>query len=378
MLFFDYASTAPPDEELYNKAFALAQTAFANPSSRHQAGIEAKNTIEELRRRAAAVLDVPADTLTFNSGATEGNQFIMLSQLAAPGRGVVLVNESEHDAVYENFFTLKKFGFTVKSLPNDSCGRLTPETLLKRLSDDTRLVAVMLVNNETGAVNDIAALNQALRGYERQQGLPPVHLHVDATQALGKIDFNLQTLGCDSAVFSAHKAGAPRGGGLLYLKKPRPAFLKGGGQEHGLRSGTENLLAIAGMTFALEKYYKTRCPLIPNGFIIKELQKLGALILPPGREAHPNYFIPYIINCAFPPLPGEVVVRALSKRGVYISTGSACASNKKKNLRPLTAAGIDSSTAAMAVRFSYGAHTPAVSAEEMLAILKEVLQALRF
>jgi cysteine desulfurase len=300
----------------------------------------------------------------------------MLSFLASvSGQNDILINASEHDAVYQNFLTLQRFNYKIKIINNNSLGQVTPPILAKKLSEKTKFVAVMLLNNETGAINNIAALAKIIDSYASEHSIAPIHLHVDATQALGKINFDINKLNCDSAVFSAHKVGGPRGSGLLYQRKARPSLLSGGGQEFGLRSGTENIFAIAGMVLALEKNY--HC-INNNGqvmhYFMQQLSKLGAIILPGERLENNEQFCPYIVNCAFMPLPGEVMVRVLSKVGVYISTGSACASNKKKSLRSFNAMGLNANVSSCAVRFSFN---PAVSLPFMQGLINRLTKALK-
>ncbi|MCL2519569.1 MAG: aminotransferase class V-fold PLP-dependent enzyme [Spirochaetaceae bacterium] len=375
MHYFDYAATAKPDEAIFKEAGRLALSHFANPSSSHQLGRQAKILIEELRNRAAMALGVAGHTITFNSGATEGNGAVMLSFINNLSKGEILLNAGEHAAVYENFKLLKNFGYTVKELVAAG-GLITPELLQKKLTKQTKLVAIMLLNNETGLINNITQLAATIRDYEAAEGCR-IHLHVDATQALGKINFDITKLDTDSLVLAAHKAGGPRGSGLLYQKKWREPFLGGGGQELGNRSGTENLLAIAGMVLTLEKYYNVKESRHNENLLINGLQDLGATVLPNLRLIKPENFCPYIVSCAFSPLPGEVVVRMASEHGLYISTGSACSSNKKTDLRALTTAGVSEQLAKQAVRFSYSPATGKEEVKVMLAVLKEVLEKLR-
>lgn len=374
MLYFDWASTALPDRALWEESLQEALHYSGNPSAAHDAGKEARAFLEDLRARAAKALHADSpQQIYFNSGATEGCQFVFLSLLASPSRGRIIVNSAEHAAVYENALALKAFGFEVRQLNPNQNGHIEPEKLAKALTPDTKLAAVMLVNNETGAINPIAKLSQNLSEYESQTG-KKVWLHMDGAQALGKTGVDLQRLACDSAVFSAHKIGGPRGSGLLYLKNPRPALLRGGGQESGIRSGTENIFGAAALVKALEKVCGAARPRETEKFLLQEIVKLGGLLVPQSRQTRQELFCPYIISAAFPPLPGEVLVRALNNLDVAVSAGSACSAHKNIKTRALTSMGVPPKLAEQTVRFSFSSQTDLNQARQLISRLKQALK----
>jgi cysteine desulfurase len=252
---------------------------------------------------------------------------------------------------------------------------VTPSALANAVTEDVHLVSAMLVNNETGAVQDLKALVAAVR--ERTEGRRRVLFHTDAVQALGKVPFSLRDLGVDAASFSGHKFGAPRGVGALYLRTgAAPGFLAaGGGQEAGRRPGTENIAGAAAMALAAE----TRARGLSGesaaasdlmAALIDGIRGLkGAWILPTVREARDTRFSPYILLAGFPPLPGEVVVRTMDAKGFCISMGSACSTLKKDHTRVPVAMGLPEETARAAIRISIGHSTTRAEIDAFLDAL---------
>jgi len=236
----------------------------------------------------------------------------------------------------------------------------------------------MLVNNETGAVQDVAAVSRAVR--EASRGGRRILVHTDAVQALGKIRFSLKDLDVDAASFSGHKIGGLRGVGALFLRENTSAgFLSvGGGQERGRRPGTENLAGICAMTVAAEKRLlsleKDRAAAHENTRrLIHGLREIkGAWIFPSAREEDDTArYSPYIVSAGFPPLPAEVVVRTADSRGYCISTGSACSSKKKDRTRVPESMGLSHETALAAIRVSTGPSTTAAQIDGLLAVLRQ-------
>ena len=250
--YFDYAATSLPDKEILEKALAMSLEYSGNPSSVHQEGIKAKNLLEEMRNRCAKVLGVKAENLYFTSGGTESDHIPFLSLLNRPNKGSIVISNIEHPAVREIAESLKKTGWKVINAPCNNLGIVEPETVISKLQDDTALVSVMTVNNETGAIQPIYEIAVAIESHCKGQRKPK--FHTDCVQAIGKIPVQLGAKGIDFAALSAHKFYGPRGVGLLYAANQTESFLKGGGQEKGLRSGTENLFGIIAMTLCLEKY----------------------------------------------------------------------------------------------------------------------------
>ena len=370
--YFDWAATSPADEDILKQAVELTLKAWGNPSSSHAVGKQARELLETARERAAKALGVPASTVYFTSGGTESDQIPLLAQLCKPAKGTVLISSVEHPAVREQALALKNCGWNVVQLPVDKNGIVTAEAVTGCLTTDTTLVCIMAVNNETGSIQPIYEIADAITAWAAGKRKPK--LHVDCVQAAGKIKLNLAHAGIDSAALSSHKICGPRGTGILYMKDPIDVFLRGGGQEKGIRSGTENVLGAVAFSLALERYYNKEKPELveASAKFVEALSELkGCTIVPPGRLQNPELFSPYVVQAAFDHIPGNVMLRALDAKGFYISTGSACSSRKSK--RPvLEAMHITPQISENAVRFSFGPHTTVKAIDELLCAVEEV------
>ena len=370
--YFDWAATSPADEDILKESLNESLEYWGNPSSTHAVGKKARELFESARARAAAALGVKAETIYFTSGGTESDQIPLLAVLAKPNKGRVLVSSIEHPAIREQAEALKNCGWDVVQIPADSDGIITPEAVTSLITNDTMLICIMAVNNETGVIQPIYeiadAITKACEGKRRPK------LHVDCVQAAGKITLNLGYKGIDSAALSSHKICGPRGIGILYMKDAIEPFLRGGGQEKGLRSGTENVFGALAFSKCLERYYnkqKTSDVERTNSFVEKLAALPGCTIVPPSRLEKPQLFSPYVVQAAFKNIPGNVMLRALDSKGFSISTGSACSA--KKNKRPvLEAMHVDPKLRENAVRFSFGPHTTDKAVEELLAAVAEI------
>ena len=370
--YFDWAATSPADEDILKQAVELTLKDWGNPSSSHQVGKNARTLLEQARDRAAKALGVPSGTIYFTSGGTESDQIPLLAQLCKPAKGTVLISSIEHPAVREQALALKNCGWNVVQLPVDKNGIVTPEAVTGCLTSDTTLVCIMAVNNVTGSIQPVYEIADAVTAWAAGKRKPK--FHVDCVQAAGKIQLNLAHSGIDSAALSSHKICGPRGIGILYMKDQIDVFLRGGGQEKGIRSGTENVLGAVAFSLALERYYNKEKPELVEAsarFVESLAQLKGCTIIPPGRLQNPELFSPYVVQAAFDHIPGNVMLRALDSKGFYISTGSACSS--KKNKRPvLEAMHITPQLSENAVRFSFGPHTTPAAIGELLCVVEEV------
>jgi cysteine desulfurase len=369
--YFDWAATAPPDH--------FHDTCpFGNPSSPHSEGRAARDALENARARCAAVLGVPSDTVYFTSGGTEANAIPLFSCLARQTNGRLLTSLGEHSSVTENMQTLERLGKPVGGIPIDSTGRVTPALLSPTLEKyrDARFAAIMAVNNETGAINDM----DSLRGVIRKNAASPIHLHCDMVQAAGKLPLDIIGWDIDSAAINAHKIGGPKGIGLLYLRRPLEALYSGGGQERKIRPGTENVAGALALAHCLES---RAAELHGDGItaarsrwqhLLSALAQIDRCrLIPADREFDDERFSPYIAQVGFRDIPGEVMVRALDDKGFAVSTGSACTSASPE--RPVLAAmGIEDSLRLEGIRISQGWTTTDEDIELLLAAIKEVLR----
>ncbi|HUZ17302.1 MAG TPA: cysteine desulfurase family protein [Spirochaetia bacterium] len=379
-VYLDWAATAIPDRELIESFDSVASRVYGNPSSRHSAGREAAALLSESRRRLAASLNTSPESVYFTSGGTESNNMVFLSMLAHEQRGGVVITGIEHASVYEPAQMLKRLGFPLRIVAARTDGSVRAEDIESALDPETRLVSVMYVNNETGAIQPVAEVARAIRAFERRSGAR-IHFHCDCVQAFGKIPVDCAELGADSFALSAHKIGAPRGAGVLVVRRPLSPLSVGGGQESGMRPGTENLAAIYAMAEGAERRCRELRHTLTNARarkaeLVRALNAIeGCHLNPPEAGEHPDRFTPYILNASFPPLPGEVLVRVMSDRGYAISTGSACSSRDKERSRVLASMGVDEKLARSAIRISIGYSTTQEEISSFAGSLEQEVQA---
>jgi cysteine desulfurase len=361
---------------------------FGNPSSPHLAGRQAGKKLDEARERFAGLLGVENREIVFTSGGTESNTSLLLSLLDRNRLGGtdrqkvrIITTEIEHASIYEQARILQGHGISCTFIHPRPDGTVDPRAVAEAVDEHTQLISVMLVNNETGAVQDVRAITRAVRESSKGRGRR-VLIHTDAVQALGKIPFSLRDMDVDAATFSGHKIGGPRGVGALYLRSgTAPGFLAiGGGQEAGRRPGTENLPGICAMTVAAElRYSRLQENLIharENARVIIEgLRAIsGCWTVPVMRDESTSAgWSPYIVAAAFPPLPAEVVVRTVEEQGYLIATGAACSSKKRDRTRVPESMGLPADTARCVIRVSLGPTTARHQVEGFLSAMRKVL-----
>jgi cysteine desulfurase len=374
-VYLDWAATARPEQDILEGAARVAADYYANPSSPHAAGRRAAGLLADCRRRLADSLACAPGELVFTSGGTEANNLVLFSLLLRRKDRRVVLSGLEHDSLFLAARRLQALGGEAAVVPARADGRVDPARVLGAVDEHTALVALMLVNNETGALQPVREVAAALAA---RPGGRRVLLHTDAVQAFGKVPFRPAELGADTAAVSAHKLGGPRGVGALYVRGPgaREFLNAGGGQEGGRRPGTENL---AGAWALAEAGARAVASLEERSVRARELMDrlLAGLravprcrILPEGRGASAGLFSPYILCAAFPPVPGEVLVRVMESEGFLISTGAACSSRKQERTRVLEAMGVPRELAACCVRISLGPHTTADELDGLLDALR--------
>lgn len=382
-IYFDWAATAPirPEiPEIISKSLIDIQ---GNPSSIHSIGKMARKHVDASRKLSAKLLETKPEQLLFTSGGTESNSIVLSSLfLKNPGAHIIL-SSIEHPSIYEYITNLKKIGYEIDLIKPAPNGIIVPEDINKLLRPNTNFVSVMTVNNETGAVQPISEIVSYIRTFEKKNGRS-IHFHTDAVQALGKLSFKLSSLGIDSASFSAHKIGGPKGLGMLYLKKPISVLSSGGGQEFTIRPGTENVSGIIAFSRALELSLKEldnnfkNAEFLKTILISKLLSIKGIKVLFNIENRIEQEYSPYIVSATVAPVPGEVLVRILSDEGIQISTGSACSSrNRKKKLRVLTSSGVSEKEASGSIRISIGWSNTQKDILDFCFILEKKLSELR-
>ncbi len=366
--YFDNAATTVPSQAALQTYQEVALAYPANPSSSHSEGRKAARLLQALREETAALLKARVDSITFTAGATEANNIILSSLLWKRRAEQVLLGGIEHSSILQWKGQLTHAGWEVATV--DAPGALVEAAAVEAaLTARTRLVSIMLVNNTIGTIQPIKAIEEAVRRFERTSKAPKIHFHCDATQALGKIDFDLEELAVDSASFSAHKFHGPRGVGILYNTRANlEALSRGGGQERGLRGGTENLPAIAAMVTALKEALDGREHNWGHVSALNDLLRLrlGELpILTPRDHASP-----YILTIAIPPVPSQVAERMLSDAGFFVSSGSACSHNaRQKGAVVHNAMRLEKSLAESSIRISLCPETTQESCEALAAAI---------
>ncbi len=373
-IYLDNAATTPLSPQV-NAAITAAMTLYANPSSLHGLGLEAEKMVDAARENVARLLGVSPASLIFTSGGTEANNLAIKGFLArSRQRGRLVTSAIEHLSVLEVFKDLEQQGWEVLRLPVDAQGKVLLPALEEALAQPVQLVSIMAVNNETGAVQPLREIVSLIRAMQ-----PQVCIHVDAVQALGKIPFHPAELGVNLASVSAHKIHGPKGAGALYADRRDLLLplLRGGGQEGGLRSGTENVLGIIGFgRAALEPAENLDANLTHVGKLrsqfLNGLRGLSCKVISPADGA------PYILAVSFPGFRGEVLLQALSSHGVYVSTGAACSGKKGQLSHVAEAMGLDRETAGGLLRFSFSVFNTEAEIDYALHKIRQVLQELAF
>jgi cysteine desulfurase len=384
-VYLDWAATALPDPLAVKLQHDTSLECYGNPSSPHSAGGKAHDLLENARNILAVQLDCRSDELYFTSGATEANNMMLFSLVKRAlilkkdfTSYTIIISALEHSSLWEPALVLKRLGFKVKVIYPDSRGMIEADTLAQALDGQTVMVIIMLVNNETGAVQPVSELAEKVKTSSRNSGRKII-FHCDIVQAFGKIPVSLRELAVDSACVSAHKLGAGKGIGALYLNKQLDIdFLYSGGyQEMSRRPGTENVPGIYSFAKTAEKKQHTLEDNLKHArrlmdYLIAEIQKLPhAVILPAARSAgHTAYYSPYILPMAFPPLAAEVVVRVLNGHNIFIATGSACHSHNKERTRVLESMGIPDRLTASSVRVSTGPETTQEHIDSFLSAVR--------
>lgn len=378
-IYLDNSATTKVTENVAELVCKIMTNDYGNPSSMHNKGFEAEKYVRVARETFAGILKVSEKEIYFTSGGTESdNMAIIGSAMANKRRGMHIITTSiEHPAVLESFEFLKEQGFRVTYLPVDKYGRVDVEELKNALCPETILVSVMYVNNEIGAVEPISQIGKIIKEYNKD-----IVFHVDAVQGFGKYKIFPYKENIDLLSISSHKIHGPKGVGVLFVKdKTRivPTVF-GGGQQKGMRSGTENVPGIAGMALAATDIYKNFDKNIDNMYSLKEYfineaSKIDGTIINgcTGRDS-----APHIVSISFKGIAkSEVLLHALEDKGIYVSSGSACASNKPAISSTLSAIGVDRELLTSTIRFSFSEMTTKEELEYTIGALNELLPVLR-
>ena len=367
MIYLDNAATTRPSKAATDAAKAAFDN-FGNPSSLHRLGMEAEKIVKEARDTVSAALGVAAKNIYFTSGGTESNNTAILGYaLANKKRGNHLITTKiEHPSVLEVFKYLEKIGFEVSYVGVSADGMVSVDEFRSAVRKDTILASVMSVNNETGVIQPVDMLKDILK-----ENAKNAVLHSDCVQAFCKIPLNPKKSGIDMLSVSAHKIHALKGTGALYVADNvhiNPLIL-GGGQEKGMRSGTENAVGIAAFSAAIKDFKRIGT---------EKREELAEKILDNIEGTQINGTSEnsgYILNVSFRGIRSEILLHSLEARGIFVSTGSACSSNKPQPSHVLTAMGVDSKNVDGAIRFSFCDED--FDADFVVSVLKEEVEKIR-
>jgi cysteine desulfurase len=374
-IYADHAATTPTRPEVIEAMTAYLRAGAYNPSSLHAEGRRAKAALDAARVDVARLLNAKPREIVFTAGGSESDALALRgAAYALRARGERIVSAaSEHHAVLHALEALGEEGFEIDVLPVDAAGRVDPADFARALTPGTILASVMLANNELGTLNPIASLAAAAR----ERG---VVFHTDAVQAPGRIALDVEALGADLLSLSAHKFYGPHGVGLLYVRSGTPlrAVIAGGGQEHGLRAGTENVAGILGLAVALELAVReqplesARLSGLRDRFEETLLAALGGALRVNGR-CTPR--LPNVASLSLAGCDAAALTARLDLDGVAVSTGSACASGAVARSHVLDAIGLPEGMATL--RFSFGRSTGRQEVDALLEMLPEVIRSVR-
>ncbi len=371
-VYFDHNSTTALKTEVLEAMLPFMANQHGNPTSRHSFGRTARAAVEHAREQVANAVGAYATQIVFTASGTEANNFAVHGICSNLDAGQILTSAIEHPCVSRPALAMQSRGWKAKSIKVDADCNINMQHLQTLLQTPTNLVSVMLANNETGAIQDIVKVAELAREHK-------AYVHTDAVQALGKIPVDFFALNVHAMTISSHKIGGPLGAGALVLDKriDIQPLLHGGGQEKGLRSGTENVAAIVGFGAACELAVSHLSAFDMHTENLRKhlesgLSKLNAVMF--GQN---DLRIPNTSFFAFPNMDGETLVMALDRKGFAVASGSACSSDSDKPSHVLLAMGINEDLARGAVRVSFGMSNTLEQVQHFLVVLKNELARLK-
>ena len=376
--YFDNSATTRCYPEVAEIVVKTMTEDFGDPSAMHLKGVEAEKYVREAAQILAKILKVNEKEIIFTSGGTESNNLALFGGADANKRSGnhIITTSVEHAAVGQPAERLEQMGYEVTIVPVDHRGVVQLEALEKALRPDTILVSTMYVNNEVGAVMPVEEIAKLV--HEKS---PKALYHVDAIQAFGKYRIYPKKAGIDMLSVSSHKIHGPKGVGFLYINEKariQPQIL-GGGQQAGMRSGTDNVPGIAGLGVAAKMVYTDFDKKIEHMYQLKERLAEGFLKLPDvrlnGMEIREG--APQILSASFLGVRSEVLLHTLEEKGIYVSAGSACSSHKRKAAGTLSAMGMEAAQRESTLRFSFSEENTFEEVDYALEVIGQVLPMLR-
>ena len=377
-VYFDNSATTRCYDSVKDIVVKTMTEDFGNPSAMHLKGVDAEKYVKEATKTIAGILKVQEKEILFTSGGTESDNLALIGGAMANKRNGnhIIITAVEHAAVSQPALYLQEQGFEITYLPVDTQGRVKMDALEAVLRPDTIMVSTMLVNNEVGAVMPVEEIAKLV--HEKS---PKALYHVDAIQAFGKYRIYPKKAGIDMLSVSSHKIHGPKGVGFLYINEKariQPQIL-GGGQQAGMRSGTDNVPGIAGLGVAAKMVYTDFDEKIEHMYQLKERLAEGFLKLPDvrlnGMEIREG--APQILSASFLGVRSEVLLHTLEEKGIYVSAGSACSSHKRKAAGTLSAMGMEAAQRESTLRFSFSEENTFEEVDYALEVIGQVLPMLR-
>lgn len=374
MIYLDNAASTQVHEEVVKEMLPFFTEYYGNPSSIHRLGRKAHKAVEEARKNIAKLINADTDEILITSGGTESNNTALYGIAHTSKKNHIITSSIEHDAILEPCKRLEKEGFSVTYLPVDHFGLVNPRDLEKEISNNTAFVSIMFVNNEVGTIQPIREIADICQ----EKG---VIFHTDAIQAVGKVPIDVRELKIDLLSMSSHKIHGPKGVGALYIRKgvKIDPFVLGGGQEKGLRSGTENVASIVGFGKACQlakaNFEKNTDYLrsLRDSLVSKIMKGIPHVTL----NGHPTKRVPTNAHFTFFGVNGEDLIIKLDENGIAASTGSACSVKVQKASHVLRAMGFNHEQITGSLRLTVGLNNTEEEISKTTDILKQVLQELR-
>jgi len=378
LIYLDNAASTAVHPDVVKEMLPYFDVQYGNPSSIHQFGRKAKNAIQKARKQVAALIDAEPDEILFTSGGTESNNTILYGITKLQGSHLdqnhIITSSIEHEAILQPCKEFENIGIKITYLPVDEHGIVDPNDISNSINSQTVLVSIMLANNEVGTIQPIKEISEICKKYQ-------IPLHTDAVQAVGKIPINVKELGVDALSISSHKINGPKGIGALFIKKGLKIdpYIRGGGQENGLRSGTENVASIVGFGKACE-IAKERFNENISHFQTLHSSMLSRIVkeIPHVKlNGHPEKRIFNNIHLTFLGVNGEDLIIKLDEHGIAASTGSACSVHTQKASHVLKAMGFNHEQITGSLRLSFGYMNTLDEISQTVEILKKVVSELR-
>jgi len=374
LIYLDNAASTPVHEQVFHEMIPFLQDQFGNPSSIHRYGRFAQRAIQNARKQIAHLINSEPNEILLTSGGTESNNTALFGLAHAAKGNKIITSSIEHEAILEPCKKLEKEGFEITYIPVDDSGLVNSKDIEKSITPETCLVSIMFANNEVGTIQPIQEISKIC--HDKQ-----IVFHTDAVQAVGKVKLDVKELGIDMLSISSHKINGPKGVGSLYIKKGIEIipFIFGGGQENGMRSGTENVASIVGFGKACQlaqenmKQNILHLQNIRNNLIAKVMKEIPLVTL----NGHSDQRIANNAHFTFLGVNGEDLIIKLDENGIAASTGSACSVRVQKESHVLKAMRFSHDQIAGSLRLTVGISNTDSEIEKTVEILKKVVKELR-